>query len=812
MRTRWSGGTITFWLDQANLAYIMSTQPSPTTHLRWQTVAAATLLPLTFILILYWGLSRPPERAFDDAFITYRYADNLRQGMGLRYNPDEWVLGTTTPLFALLLAGLGQFFPDMVTLGHGVGVISWLAAAFLAYCFFTGENRPRAALIAPLLLAFIPVLYASLGMETPLLAALMLAVACAWLRGRFWLTVGLAAALILIRQDSALWLLALGLEIWRRRSQTQAEPPKWEWQITQLPWREGLITGLLTLPWFLYALWQYGSPFPNSAAAKIGQNSLMPVTGQPPFWLGLWQTGSSGLYAVTNLFVLILLILALIGIIRQHHRFLWLIGWFLLYLLTYTWLGVVSFPWYFVPPWVVLNLLLAFSLGSLLGDDPPPTRPPATVPASFTQLRLLIIALGLLMLINRVEPMAAAQIQQGYRPAYRAIGDWLAQNSAPHESIATIEIGVVGYYSGRPILDTQGLISADMTGHQLGWAETLVYALNAHRPTYALALPDTAWDIVTAQWWFQADYAPAAQFNEATVYQRRQLTRVVYRDDTATAFAQGITVQGVDFAQQQLRPDEMITFWLKTEVATSLPADYLLTAFLIDSQTYERYAITTNEPFSGLYRSSLWQPGDQLTIPFQLTLPADLPEGTYRLGLLWYDPVAQMGLPLAGEPTETTGVGEWGWLTWGEPVAAAFPTPIPLPTPVHWQAPLTLLAAAWPLSPLSPGEMIPLQFLWQADQPLTANLTLFVHLVDDQGEIMAQQDERPGRGRWPTPGWAASQTVPHLVSIQLPESIPPGVYSLRLGWYDERGRVPLRDQSGDFFIFAQAITVQTDGR
>ena len=39
---------------------------------------------------------------FDDAFITYRYAQNLAAGHGLVYNLQERVLGTTAPLFAII--------------------------------------------------------------------------------------------------------------------------------------------------------------------------------------------------------------------------------------------------------------------------------------------------------------------------------------------------------------------------------------------------------------------------------------------------------------------------------------------------------------------------------------------------------------------------------------------------------------------------------------------------------------------------------------------------------------------------------------
>ena len=41
----------------------------------------------------------------DDAFITYRYAENLAGGLGFVYNAGERVYGTTTPLLTLVLAG-----------------------------------------------------------------------------------------------------------------------------------------------------------------------------------------------------------------------------------------------------------------------------------------------------------------------------------------------------------------------------------------------------------------------------------------------------------------------------------------------------------------------------------------------------------------------------------------------------------------------------------------------------------------------------------------------------------------------------------
>src|SRR5512147_2730340 len=57
------------------------------------------------VLAILTGLAFAPF-TYDDGYITYRYADNLSLGRGLVFNPGENVLGTTAPMFAVLLAGL----------------------------------------------------------------------------------------------------------------------------------------------------------------------------------------------------------------------------------------------------------------------------------------------------------------------------------------------------------------------------------------------------------------------------------------------------------------------------------------------------------------------------------------------------------------------------------------------------------------------------------------------------------------------------------------------------------------------------------
>ena len=81
----------------------------------------------------------------------------------------------------------------------------------------------------------------------------------------------------------------------------------------------------------------------------------------------------------------------------------------------------------------------------------------------------------------------------GYLAEYRDVGAWLAAHMSKTDTIASIEIGVIGRLSNCPILDTMGLTSLEMRGHLVGWVETLTYAIGERNPEYAVTLKGTAW-------------------------------------------------------------------------------------------------------------------------------------------------------------------------------------------------------------------------------------------------------------------------------------------------------------------------------
>ncbi|MFP4436688.1 MAG: glycosyltransferase family 39 protein [Chloroflexaceae bacterium] len=97
----------------------------------------------------------------------------------------------------------------------------------------------------------------------------------------------------------------------------------------------------------------------------------------------------------------------------------------------------------------------------------------------------------------------------------------------------------------------------------------------------------------------------------------------------------------------------------------------------------------------------------------------------------------------------------------------------------------------WRLAGIArPGETITVTLTWHALEPIPQDWTVFVHLVDDAGRIVAEDNQRPQGGAFPLPRWTPGDWVEDPHPLTLPADLPPGQYKLRAGLYlpEERGR------------------------
>ncbi len=85
---------------------------------------------------------------------------------------------------------------------------------------------------------------------------------------------------------------------------------------------------------------------------------------------------------------------------------------------------------------------------------------------------------------------------------------------------------------------------------------------------------------------------------------------------------------------------------------------------------------------------------------------------------------------------------------------------------------------------VKPGEPVILLVYWRAAQPLARDYTMFTHLVNARGEMVAGYDGPPRYGKAPTSRWRAGQLISDGIVIPIDASIAPGEYQIELGWYD----------------------------
>lgn len=103
-------------------------------------------------------------------------------------------------------------------------------------------------------------------------------------------------------------------------------------------------------------------------------------------------------------------------------------------------------------------------------------------------------------------------------------------------------------------------------------------------------------------------------------------------------------------------------------------------------------------------------------------------------------------------------------------------------------------------------EAVHVTLRWSADDYLDTDYTVFVHLIDPDGDgqALAQGDAPPLGGRWPTSLWLPGVALDDAHTVPLPPDLPPGTYHLRVGLYDpESGmRLPLPD-GADALLLAE---------
>jgi 4-amino-4-deoxy-L-arabinose transferase-like glycosyltransferase len=87
--------------------------------------------------------------------------------------------------------------------------------------------------------------------------------------------------------------------------------------------------------------------------------------------------------------------------------------------------------------------------------------------------------------------------------------------------------------------------------------------------------------------------------------------------------------------------------------------------------------------------------------------------------------------------------------------------------------------------PLQAGQPATLTLMWHARGRQDRDWTVFIHLVDADETIVAEDNTPPLSGAFPMTQWVAGDWVRDTHTLTIPAGLPPGEYRLRIGLFDQ---------------------------
>ena len=101
---------------------------------------------------------------------------------------------------------------------------------------------------------------------------------------------------------------------------------------------------------------------------------------------------------------------------------------------------------------------------------------------------------------------------------------------------------------------------------------------------------------------------------------------------------------------------------------------------------------------------------------------------------------------------------------------------------------IELLGAEIDRDSARPGDPIKVTLYWRALQPIDRSYVEFVHLIDEQGIMVAQRDTWPGRGMYPTTLWRPGEAFADTLEVHIPDgAYAPNNATLHVGLYEQGG-------------------------
>ncbi len=451
---------------------------------RLRKLARSGVVLLCFAVLLPRLASLYSMNLFDDAFITFRHSQQLVAGEGLTYNAGTRTLGTTAPLFALMLALPGMLGITPLTAALAIGITSDVLTGVVTYSLLAKRlGRPTATTVLVLFALDPHIIRISVGgMESSLFLFLSVCILGLLERNAIHPALLLASVCPYLRPEGVvLWMICL--------THVLASQPKGQRHRSLAAILLAVALSLIPLA-LMYAY--YGTVVPQSVIAKghkVG-SSLAEV-----LHIFLFPSRSPLQTALT--------FVAPVGLMVAWRRSRYVrlaCVWAGLYLGAYLVARPEVWTWYALPVYFVKSLLGGIGFWYVFHTYIPLTKKLSEHLMPMSAAASILVAVVMLIGVGR------SPVQ---KHIYEPLASW-CETIKPGDTIAAGDIGAVGYYCRRAfIYDLAGLV----------WPERRVYrthleVITSKKPDYILAETVRYWGaLYEPQSPLHQQYEPITRFS-----------------------------------------------------------------------------------------------------------------------------------------------------------------------------------------------------------------------------------------------------------------------------------------------------------
>ena len=255
---------------------------------------------------------------------------------------------------------------------------------------------------------------------------------------------------------------------------------------------------------------------------------------------------------------------------------------------------------------------------------------------------------------------------------------------------------------------------------------------------------------------------------------------------------------GYDLPQKSVKPGADLPLTIYWRARERMAEDFSVYIRLFDAQG--NIAAKWNAfPGRGLYPTRLWQPGEIIVDSYRVPVAADARGGVGRLevglfrrvpleNLVARDPQGQTITPTIARFKISGGVSD-----------------VQIENPVRYEFADKIALVGYRIE--STGGSMRVRLYWKGRALMSEDYTVFVHLVDASGKLVAQKDNQPQEGAYPTSFWDVGETIADEYTLATPNEFAPGNTKIEIGIYRAGDGTRLPVQGG-----GDSVVLSVDAR